>query len=171
MNPLKEKLGNNNGYFILIILAAGVTFLSSWLSTFVMNKDKRKEDKKKKQLEKEQSANGEEIVVSEKKKDKNADQGRILSAKGEREKKDDASKKANPLAGKIMMIVLPIIMVFITWGYNAAFALYIVAMSTCGAIINLILSIYFSKRQDKLIKPKGNSKNQVVIAKPDYVRQ
>ena len=30
---------------------------------------------------------------------------------------------------------------------------------------------YFSKRQDKLIKPKGNSKNQVVIAKPDYVRQ
>ena len=171
MNPLKEKLGNNNGYFILIILAAGVTFLSSWLSTFVMNKDKRKEDKKKKQLEKEQKANGEEIVVSEKKKDKNADQGRILSAKGEREKKDDASKKANPLAGKILMIVLPIIMVFITWGYNAAFALYIVAMSTCGAIINLILSIYFSKRQDKLIKPKGNNKNQVVIAKPDYVRQ
>ena len=112
-----------------------------------------------------------ELNTIENKKNKNAHQGRILSAKGDREQQDDSAKKANPLAGKIMMFVLPLIMVFITWGYNAAFALYIVAMSTCGAIVNLILSIYFSKRQDKLTKPKGNRKNEVVIAKADYVRQ
>jgi len=141
MNPLRESVRGSNGYFVLIILAAVVTFLSSWLSTRMMKKKKKKEEP--------------------------VDQGRIVSAKGERERPD---KSQNPLAGKIMMIVLPLIMVFITWGYNAAFALYIVTMSACGAIINYVLSWIFSKKQDELSKP-NNDKNKIQVVKPDYVRQ
>ena len=101
------------------------------------------------------------------KKKEPVDEGRMISAKGEREKPNKTQNTA--LASKIMMFVLPLIMVLISWGYNAAFAIYIVAMSTCGAIINFILSYIFSKKSDELAKPKN--KNNTQIKKPDYVRQ
>ena len=141
MTPLRNSLGNDNGYYILIILAALVTFLSAWLSNHVIKKRKKKEEP--------------------------VDEGRIVSAKGEREK--PSNKPQGALAQKIMMFVLPIIMIVFTWGYSAAFAIYIVAMSTCGAIINYVLGLILYKKKDDLAKPKKDNKTQV--KKPDYVRQ
>lgn len=141
MDPLRERVDKNNGYYILIILAAVVTFLSAWLSSHMM---KKKEAKKEP-----------------------VDEGRIVSAKGEREKPNKAQNPA--VASKVMMFILPLIMVFISWGYNAAFAVYIVTMSAVGAIINFILSLIFSKKADEWAKPSNKNKTQV--KKPDYVRQ
>ncbi len=145
MDPLREKVGGSNGYYILIILAAGVTFLSVWLSNHMIKKKEKKKEP--------------------------VDEGRIVSAKGERE--NPSSKPANATAQKVMMFVLPIIMLFITWGYSAAFAIYIVTMSAVGALINYIFSLIFSKKFDNFSQPdnktKNSNKNQ--IKKPDYVRQ
>ena len=145
MNPLKERVGESNGYYILIILAAGVTFLSVWLSNHMIKKKEKKKEP--------------------------VDEGRIVSAKGERE--NPSNKPANATAQKVMMFVLPIIMLFITWGYSAAFAIYIVTMSAVGAIINYIFSLIFSKKFDNFSQPDNKSKksNKNQIKKPDYVRQ
>lgn len=141
MSPLRDKVGNSNGYYVLIILAAGVTFLSVWLSSYVIKKKEKKKEP--------------------------VDEGRIVSAKGEREK--PSAKPNNAVAQKVMMVLLPLIMVFITWGYSAAFAIYIVTMSACGAIINYVFSLIFSKKYNNFSQPDNKKKN--TVNKPDYVRQ
>ena len=141
MTPLRESVGNNNGYYVLIILSAVVTFISLWLSNHVAKKGKK--DKKPE------------------------DQGRIVSAKGEREK--PSTQPQGAIAQKVLMWVLPIVMLFITWGYSAAFALYVVTTSACGAIINFVIGLILNKKKDDFAKPDNNKKTQV--KKPDYVRQ
>ena len=142
MNPLRENVRSANGYFILIILSAVISFISISLS---------------------QSS----IKKKDKEKSKPIDEGRILSAKGERENKQPQTSGAG--ATKIMKWILPVVMVLITIGYSAAFAIYIVTISAFSAIANYIFNLILRNKKDDLAKP--NNKNRVEIKKPDYVRQ
>lgn len=142
MDPLREKVRSSNGYFILIILAAVVSFLSVSLGQAAVKDKKKKEEKP-------------------------ADEGRILSAKGEKE--NPQPKASGAAATKVMKWVLPIVMVLITLGYSAAFALYIVTTSAFGALANYIFNLILRNKKDDLVKPSGKAK--VEVKKPDYVRQ
>jgi len=144
MNPLRDKVRSANGYFILIILAAVVTFLSMTLSQSSIKKKEKKE------------------TVPQ-------DEGRIMSAKGEREKPKDKAMGAPAM--KIMKWVLPIVMVLITLGYSSAFAIYIVTISAFSAVANYIFNLILRNKKDDLSKPNGKSKQRVIVQKPDYVRQ
>ena len=143
MNPLRAKVRSANGYYILIILAAAVTFLSMTLSQSSLGKKKKKENKQQQ------------------------DEGRIMSAKGEREKPQE--KVSGAPAMKIMKWILPIVMILITLGYSAAFAIYIVTISAFGALANYIFNLILKNKKDDLSKPTG--KSRVEVKKPDYVRQ
>lgn len=140
MEPLRKSVDSHNGYYILIILSAGITFLSVWLSNHIIKK--KNKDKKP------------------------VDQGRIVSAKGEREKPDNKPNTA--VAQKVMMVILPIIMVLITWGYSAAFAIYIVTTSAFNALSSYVFSVIFNKKYDNF---QGDNKPKNNIKKPEYVRQ
>ena len=144
MNPLRDKVRSSNGYFILIILAAGVAFLSMTLSQSSIKKKEKKE------------------TVPQ-------DEGRIMSAKGERE--NPKEKAAGAPAMKVMKWVLPIVMVLITLGYSAAFAIYIVTISAFSAVANYIFNLILRNKKDDLSKPNGKTKQKVIVQKPDYVRQ
>lgn len=142
MNPLREKVRSANGYFILIILAAGVSFLSVTLGQSAI-KDKKKKEKQP------------------------VDEGRILSAKGQKENPQPQATGAG--ATKVMKWILPIVMVIITLGYSAAFAIYIVTISAFGALANYLFNLILRNKKDDLAKP--NNKTKIEVKKPDYVRQ
>ncbi len=144
MNPLRDKVRSANGYFILIILAAGVTFLSMTLSQSSIKKKEKKETAPQ-------------------------DEGRIMSAKGERE--NPKEKAAGAPAMKVMKWVLPIVMILITLGYSAAFAIYIVTISAFSALSNYIFNLILRNKKDDLSKPNNKTKQRVIVQKPDYVRQ
>ena len=144
MNPLREKVRSSNGYFILIILSAVVTFLSMTLSQSSIKKKEKKEIKPQ-------------------------DEGRILSAKGERENQKEQTASAPAI--KFMKWILPIVMVLITLGYSSAFAIYIVTISGFSAIANYVFNLILRNKKDDLSKPNSKNKQRVIVQKPDYVRQ
>lgn len=140
MNPLRESVRSNNGYYILIILAGLTSFFMMFINQLQQkrkNKDKPKEEK---------------------------EQGRILSADG----KTENGKKPNPANSKFMkyfmVVLLPIVMILITLGYAAAFAIYIVAFSLVSMCSNLVFN--------KIIKNKDNKKEEKHFneIRPEYSR-
>lgn len=72
---------------------------------------------------------------------------------------------------KIMKWVLPIVMVLITLGYSAAFAIYIVTISAFSAVANYIFNLILRNKKDDLSKPNSKTKQRTIVQKPDYVRQ
>jgi len=108
--------GQWNGYFVLILLAGAITFLSSWLSTAgVKTKDK----------------------------------------------KGNTVKGAKPKP--TMGIVMSVIMIFFTFSYTSAFAIYIVANSIFSMILTYLSNLLLNKIEVKKDKKDSNV--------PDYVRK
>lgn len=92
-----------NGYFILVIMAAGLTLLSQLLAS-----------------------------VGAKAKNKNGE-----------------TVKVNQQTNKIMLVVMPLIMVWFTWGYSALFAIYIVTNSAMSILINYLCNLIINKIDGK----------------------
>jgi len=120
MGPIRNSVRSNNGYYILIILA-GVTSVASAL---VAKQSQKKKKKPEEQQEK-------------------VPEGRILSAEGKREGATPTAT-ANKLSN-ILIFVLPAIMVLITLGYSAAFAIYIVTMSVVSTLTTLLFNNIINK--------------------------
>ena len=111
-NKIQQDHKNWNGYFILVILAALITYLSISFS-------QRTSLKKQKGM---------------------------------------AQGQQNPQGSmKIMKFLMPLIMVFFTLSYSAAFAVYIVTNQIMSFAISIIALAIFSKKDDQnnlIIKPK-----------------
>lgn len=108
--------GQWNGYFVLILLAGAITFLSSWLSTAGIKT---------------------------------------------RDKKGNIVKGAKPKP--TMGIIMSIVMIFFTFSYTSAFAIYIVVNSILSMILTYLSNLLINKIEIK----KENRDNTV----PDYVRR
>ena len=130
MAPLSEKYQRVNGYFILPILVVLATVLSQLLM-------QPKKNKKKKEIKTEDG-----LIVD---KDKNQNQ----------EKPVDPSQAQ----GKLMLILIPILMGWLTISYNVVFALYLLASSLFSAattpLINLIVDKLSKNKREKLEKKKN----------------
>lgn len=120
-----------NGYYILAILAAGVTFLSTYIAE-LGNKLKRGKDKK------------EEV--------KKANQ---FIKTPETEKPATTAPQMNG-SMKFMKILMPIVMVIFVVTSSAAFGLYVVTQSLVsigiGALINLIVNKITYKKQLEVLE-------------------
>ena len=109
--------GQWNGYLILVVLAAGVTFASVVVTQSMANKSKKKKDAVSAALD----------VNKKDPKNPNA--------------------QVNPTAGamKIMKFILPLVMVFFAFTYSAAFTLYIITNSLCAALFGILWNIILDK--------------------------
>ena len=126
--------GQWNGYLILVVLAAVVTFASVIITQGMNNKrNKQKKDP--------------------------------LNAALDKNKKDGA--QPNPAAGatKIMKFILPLVMVFFAMTYSAAFTLYIITNSLCGALFGIVFNLILNKLEDK------KASQPIVTNKSDYSRK
>lgn len=106
----------------------------------------------------------------------------LANAGAKAKAKDGEEVKITQPVNKVMLIVMPIIMMWFTWGYSAAFALYIVANSFSSILItyliNLIVNKVDAKHEEKaLVKISLKDRNvprvnkQIVggeIASSDY---
>ncbi|MFA6860346.1 MAG: YidC/Oxa1 family membrane protein insertase [Clostridia bacterium] len=116
MDPLRESVGSANGYFILVILSAGLSFLSLFFAQSSIKK----------------------------------------SAK--------ASEQVKNPQGKLMFVLLPLLMAYITFQFNAAFGLYIITGSLFGLATTPLLNYLVDKMEQRKIE-----KNAVTI-EPTYSR-
>lgn len=132
MNPLRAKYERVNGYFILPILVVLATVLSQLLTL-------PKKGKKKKEIKTEDG-----LIID---KDKNE----------KIEEPIDPSRSQ----GKLMLILIPILMGWITISYNVVFALYLFASSLFSAattpLINLIVDKLEKNKREKLEKNKNKN--------------
>lgn len=97
--------------------------------------------------------------------------GQLLANAGAKvkNKKGEEQKLTQP-TNKIMLIVMPLIMVWFTWSYSSAFALYIITNSLMSVLItyliNLIVNKFDAKREQKeLVKISLKDANQTRINK------
>lgn len=106
----------------------------------------------------------------------------LANAGAKAKAKSGEEVKISQPTNKIMLVVMPAIMIWFTWGYSAAFALYIVANSFSSIAINYLINLIVNKvdakqEQKELVKislkdrnaPKVNK--QIVggeIASSDY---
>ncbi len=97
--------------------------------------------------------------------------GQLLATAGAKvkNKKGEEEKLTQP-TNKVMMVVMPLIMIWFTWSYSAAFALYILTNSLMsiliGYLINLIVNkIDQKKEQKQLVKISLKDGNQTRINK------
>ena len=96
-----------------------------------------------------------------------------MKAKNKKGEEVNVPKQSN----KVMMIILPLLMVWFTWSYSAAFAIYIIINSIASALIGYVLNIIISKidnksEQKKLVTVTNNKstvKGKVnVVDSSDY---
>lgn len=97
--------------------------------------------------------------------------GQLLANAGAKvkNKKGEEEKLVQP-TNKIMLVIMPLIMIWFTWSYSAAFALYIITNSLMsiliGYLINLIVNKLDAKREQKeLVKVSLKGANQTRINK------
>lgn len=103
---VQQAYSSWNGYFILILLAAGLTVVSQLLAN-----------------------------VGAKAKAKNGE-----------------SVKVQAQTNKIMLVVMPLIMVWFTWGYSALFAVYIVTTNLMSILINYLCNLIINKVDSKNVQ-------------------
>lgn len=99
-----------------------------------------------------------------------------VGVKAKNKKGEEVSAQQKPNA--ILMIVLPLMMVWFTWSYSAAFAIYIIINSIMSALIGMIINILLSKFDNskpdkKLVTVTDSSKTTLkgkvkVIDSSDY---
>lgn len=106
----------------------------------------------------------------------------LANAGAKTKAKDGEEVKISQPVNKIMLVVMPLIMIWFTWGYSSAFALYIVANSFSSIAINYLINLIVNKvdakhEQKELVKISLKDKNkprinsQIVggeIASEDY---
>lgn len=110
-NLIEKEKGQWNGYYILAILALGLTFLSQWISE-LGNK------------------------VKSKKKEKT---NKFYQPIDDKDKKKDIDP-TNSTTMKVLKYVLPVIMVVFVITSSAAFGIYIVTSSLISILINLLIN-------------------------------
>lgn len=83
--------------------------------------------------------------------------GQLLGNIGAKAKgKKGEEVKINQPTNKIMLIVMPAIMIWFTWGYNSLFALYVVVNSAMSILINYVINLIVNKID-------ANRENKVVV--------
>ncbi len=119
---IQKTYSSWNGYYILVILAAIITYLSIWVTQKMT--PQRPQQK--------------------------------FTPVNNSVKQNNQMPDINP--GKsmgIMKFIMPIIMVIFTFGYSAAFALYIVVNSIMATLIAVVCNLIFNKMdKNKPEKPK-----------------
>ena len=109
----------------------------------------------------------------------------LANAGAKTKAKSGEEVKISQPTNKIMLVVMPAIMIWFTWGYSAAFALYIVANSFSSIAINYLINLIVNKvdakhEQKELVKISLKDRNaprvnkQIVggeIASSDYIIQ
>lgn len=78
--------------------------------------------------------------------------------------KDGAVATATPGAGKIMMFVMPLIMMFFTLSSSAMFAIYIITNSLIATILTPVTTVICNKIEDKKEK-ENKDKNKAVYSR------
>ena len=86
----------------------------------------------------------------------------LASAGAKAKAKSGEEVKISQPTNKIMLIVMPLIMIWFTWGYSAAFAIYIVANSFSSIAINYLINLIVNK-----VDAKHEEKELVKISLKD----
>lgn len=97
--------------------------------------------------------------------------GQLLANAGARvkTKKGEEEKIAQP-TNKLMLVIMPIIMIWFTWNYSSAFALYILTNSLMGILINFLVNLIVNKvdakkEKKQLVKVSLKDANQSKVTK------
>ena len=97
--------------------------------------------------------------------------GQLLANAGAKvkNKKGEEEKLTQP-TNKVMMVIMPLIMIWFTWSYSAAFALYILTNSLMSILISYLVNLIVNKmdnnkEQKELVKISLKDGNQTRINK------
>lgn len=77
---------------------------------------------------------------------------------------DPANKNAGMM--KTMNMIMPVMFLFICWGYSAAFSLYFAVSNLYSMVQNLLLNLYFDWKGGKFDKPGSTDKKLDKPGKP-----
>ena len=88
----------------------------------------------------------------------------LITRKMSQPKTKDGEVVATPGAGKIMMFVMPLIMMFFTLSSSAMFAIYIITNSLIATILTPVTTIVCNKIEDKKEKDKKD-KNKAIYSR------
>lgn len=97
--------------------------------------------------------------------------GQLLANAGAKvkNKKGEEEKLTQP-TNKVMLVIMPLIMIWFTWSYSAAFALYILTNSLMSILISYLINLIVNKvdknkEQKELVKISLKDGNQTRINK------
>ena len=127
-STISSSLNGWNGYYILVVLAGGVTFLSSWVNERSNSLKRKKEPKQK--------------------------TNQFIKSSAPNQTNNPAGQSSTAM--KVMKFALPAVMIIFVLTSSSAFGIYIVAQSLIGIgmsyLINLIVDKLTHKKQLEVIE-------------------